>query len=119
MTREDLKQLRSLMAELEELEQTRKDLEHRKQEKGLTRFAEAVYNKRLTMLEDKERDLNALLERVQFALSLLPSEERRLLELRYVEGKEWLVIAQEMMFSVDYVRGKLHQKALHLLKENT
>ena len=119
MTREDLKQLRSLMAEFSELEQTRKELEWRKQEKGLTRFAENVYNRRLAILESKERELNTLLENVQLALSTLPSEERRVLELRYIEGKEWLVVAQEMKFSVDYVRGKLHQKALSLLKENT
>ena len=112
MTREDLKQLRSLMAELEELEQMRKDLEHRKHEKGLTRFAENVYNKRLAILEDKEIELNTLLERVQFALSLLPSEERRILELRYVEGRLWRDIAAEMGFSEDHIRGHLHKKAL-------
>ena len=119
MTREDLKQLRSLMAEFNELEQMRKELERRRSDGKLTRFADAVYQKRLEILESMERKLNTQLENVQLALSMLPSEERRVLELRYIEGKEWLVIAQEMKFSVDYVRGKLHRKALRLLKENT
>ena len=47
----------------------------------------------------------------------------KLLYKRYIEGKLWFEIADEMHYSFDHVKGNMHKKALEMvdrvLKDNT
>lgn len=41
---------------------------------------------------------------------------KRLLYLKYIEGKSWYDIAADLRYDSTYVRGQLHQKALKLVE---
>lgn len=71
-----------------------------------------------------EHDRNIVIEEIEHieaAVEALPALERDLIFLRYREGKPWVYISLELGYSEDYVRGKLHKKALAFLRdyENT
>ena len=91
----------------------------------------AVMAKLSEIEEEEENHLIRLRNDIKTAIRLIDSmqtaEYRQLLRLRYIEGgrqpKTWYDIGEEMGYSSDYVRGKLHgcaiAEARRVWKENT
>ena len=115
MTKEDLLEYSSLCDEWDELCQRVSDLEKRQ---GVERSAlgKMVYTHRLESLKKRKALINDLIDEWTLEIDRLPSLERRLIQLRYLEGWSWQKVADELGFSVDHVRGFLHKKALADLK---
>ena len=57
------------------------------------------------------------IDRIENAVEALPAVERKMIILRYRENCSWQKIALELSFSCEYVRGRLHKRALSLLKD--
>jgi DNA-directed RNA polymerase specialized sigma24 family protein len=74
---------------------------------------------RLTNIRTMADALNARLcdakLRIERAIDGLPSVQRRLMRARYIEGKSWEVLADEMTYSVMQLH-RIHKKALESLK---
>ena len=112
MTKETLKQCASLFRELRGLDSQIKELEERRDGGDWSSLSELVYQSRV----DRHRRIEEILKGVYEALDRLPSVERQLLELRYIEEKGWQEIATIMNYSYDHVSGKLHSRALRYIK---
>ena len=86
------------------------------QEKTSERNASRAERSLERLRAEKER-LGKAIERIEAAVDALPSVERRLIIMRYNERLSWEKISQDLGYSSDYLRGKLHQKALASLRE--
>ena len=68
------------------------------------------------MLTDRIRKAKSARMAIEEAIASLESRERRLLRLRYVDGRKWRQVAQMMGYSEVRVK-QLHRKALQLLEK--
>ena len=118
MTKEDLQGCAALCNEADALAGILAELERRRGSPGWTELAELAYGCRVRFYRRFLERVEKRLQEVSEVLNKLPSNERQLLILRYFCGYSWQKIAQELKFSYDHVSGKLHKKALDLLKEN-
>jgi RNA polymerase sigma factor (sigma-70 family) len=56
-------------------------------------------------------DLSAAMQRIETAIAMLPSVERRLMRMRYIEGYTWAEVCERMSYSSQRVH-QIHGKAL-------
>ena len=112
MTKETLKQCGSLFKELRLLDAQIKELEQRRGGDDWSSLSELVYQSRM----DRHRHIEETLKGVYETLNRLPSVERQLLEMRYLEDKSWQEIANKLNYSYDHVSWYLHEKALRLIE---
>ena len=118
MTQEELREYRSLYKEVEELRRMLLEMEARQGTDRWTELSGTVYAARKERFEEAQHRASLLLERIETSIEDLPSMERRVIRLRYIEGFDWFRVSSMMNFSYDHVSGKLHRNALRLLKEN-
>ena len=118
MTQEELREYRSLYKEVEELRRMLTEMETRCGTDRWTELSDTVYAARKERFEEAQRRASLLLERIETAIEGLPSAERRVIRLRYIEGHGWQKIALEMSYSESAVRTRIHQRALEKLKCN-
>ena len=115
MTREDLKNYRSLVEECEELR-----LAKMANDRALTEvFPEnlrGLYERRRQVYDERFAALSAERERIESAVASLPSRERRAITLHFFEGLTWEEVAEKMFFSVDNVRTKICNRAFRVLQ---
>lgn len=71
-----------------------------------------------TLLDKKLDELADLRFAIENAVAELPSEERRLMRLRYIEGKTWEQVGVEMCYDYRHVL-RLHGQILLKLKDVT
>ena len=112
MTKAELKEWPSLCEEWDDLDRRIKSLEGKTVGRAVQRVERS-----LQRLKAEKQRLNEAIERIEAAVDQLPSVERRLIILRYNERLSWQKISQELGYSVDYLRGKLHRKVLALLRD--
>ena len=116
MTQAELREYRSLYKEVEELRRMLAEMEARRGTDRWTELSGTVYAARKERFEEAQRRASLLLERIETAIEALPSMERRVIRLRYIEGVSWSKIAFVMGYSEPAVRQKIHQRALKRLK---
>lgn len=118
MTKDELLSYRSLLVEVRELRKELCDLEERhKCDGGMIEFAEMVYLRRKSLLEEAESRALKMLTQLEHVIAAMPSTEGRLLRMRYVQGWSWAKVADSLGYSVDHCKGFLHKKAMGLLKK--
>ena len=124
MDRNKLKEYRNILAELAELQEelgflrdggldcAQLDGMPRSSQKG-DRTASAVTKifSLECLLREKIEKLTALRLEIESAIEELPSLERRILRLRYVEGNLWEEIALAISYSMPHI-WRLHDKIL-------
>ena len=112
MDEKELLSLASLRQELLHITQQLMAEDIRRNEGDLSACTGAVYEARL----QRRKHIEDLFKEVYLQLDCLPSTERQLIELRYIEGCGWSFVAHALGFSEDHVRGKLRKRALKFLK---
>lgn len=80
---------------------------------GLLRIFEKI-EKLAEFYEEKLSKLNALCRQIEDEIEKLPSLERRIIRLRYLEGKEWSEISKIVGCS----RSTLHRLHANLMKDD-
>ena len=115
MTREDLKNYRFLLAELEEM-RLAKMATDRSLTEEMSDVLCSVYLRRREVYEKRLADLTAERERIESAVVTLPSRERRAITLHFFEGLTWEEVAEKMNYSEDMVKRFIQNKALRLLQ---
>ncbi|MBQ6537262.1 MAG: hypothetical protein IJI40_10870 [Firmicutes bacterium] len=128
MDKYTLRQYRHLLAEIDELEKEKKHILDRylapPQPTGMPAAHNAadrignvvaMRDKYQQLIDTKLDELVALREQIEEAIVLLPAEDRRLMRLRYIQGKSWRRIAYEMHYSVDWVWHR-HGEILRKIK---
>ena len=114
MNKNDIMECVDLCEEWDELCRSIRELE---QERSIRAdFAQKGYERRLAALRKRRDVIDELINAVMLIIDRLPSLERRLIQLRYFEKLSWQMVADELGFSVDHVKGKLHKKVLQDLK---
>ena len=106
MTKQDLKDYRSILCEIAELERLAKAQEE-KQAASVSPFASLVCERRIASYRRDLDELTAARERIERAVNALPSLERRVIRLKYFEGLSWSDVAVRTCYSEDYVRKSL------------
>ena len=80
------------------------------------RFASCIYRRDVlrTRYAAKITELTCELDAIESAIQVLPSRERTLIRLHYIEGKTWEQVAVTMSYSWRQVH-RIHSKALQML----
>lgn len=128
MDKATLRQYRDLLREIEELEHEKRRVLDRylapPQPTGMPggsgnpdRLGEvaARREKYQRLIDEKLDQLIALRAEIEEAIAGLPSADRRLIRLRYIQGKRWQRVALEMHYSLEGVL-KRHGKILQRIK---
>ena len=55
------------------------------------------------------------IDKVDVALGNMEHPYKTLLRLKYIEGKRWLEVYRLLNYSEEYIRGKMHDMALHMV----
>lgn len=129
MDKATLRQYRDLLREIEELEHEKRRVLDRylapPQPTGMPggsgnpdRLGEvaARREKYQIQIDEKLDELIELRAEIEAAIAGLPSAERRLIRLRYIQGRSWRWIGREMHYSEDWL-WKLHGRILVKLRE--
>lgn len=115
MTKDDLLECVELCEELDEINLKIAELELRAEDyAGLARI---VAERRLATLRKRALNISEEVAVWVSKINRLPSVEFRLIYMRYFEKKHWQLVANELGFSVDHVKGKLCKKALKDLEK--
>lgn len=114
MTKGELLECVELCEELDEISLKVADLELRLDDQ--TGFVKIVTERRLNTLRKRAVKIGEQVSVWVSQINRLPSVEFRLIYMRYFEKKHWQEVALELGFSYDHVSGKLHKKALKILK---
>ena len=114
MDKSDIIECVDLCEEWDELCRSIRELEQDRTVR--TGFAQKSHERRLSSLRKRRDAIDEQINAVMLIIDRLPSLERRLIQLRYFEKMSWQMVADELGFSVDHVKGKLHKKVLRDLK---
>ena len=117
MTKDDLLECVELCAEMDDLNLRIADMELRADDSG--GLAKIVFDRRLATMRKRCANIGERVSGWIAELNRLPSMEFRLIYMHYFEGESWQKVADELGYSVDYVKGKLRKKALRNLKNGT
>lgn len=128
MDKATLRQYRHLLREIEGLEREKKRVLDRylapPQPTGMPggsgnpdRLGEvaARREKYQRLIDEKLDQLIALRAEIEEAIAGLPSADRRLIRLRYIDGRSWQQIAFDLHYSVDWVKHR-HGRILWRLR---
>ena len=123
ITKQELRQYRHLVAEIEQLKAERETLrsktgsapdgQPRSTEPGDVTAEAAIRCEKISrMITERIEESTALLVRIEAAInSLTDARERRLMRLRYIDGMKWEQIAIELNYEYSWVL-RLHGKIL-------
>jgi len=130
MDKETLRQYRSLQREIDDLEREKRrvldrylapaELTGMPGAGGKDSSLEAVVVRRVQyqqLIDDKLDVLIDLRQQIEAAIEGLPSDERRILRLYYVEGMRWEQVALEINYSVQHV-WRLHGQILARMRQD-
>lgn len=119
MIQESLLQYKALKSEKAQLEELLEVLELQKSSPGLLPEPYEVRADQVRLFyEGKISELDRTLLEIESAIAKLPSTERQIIRLRYIQGKTWDAVAD----SVGYCRQqvfRIHKKALARLAQTS
>lgn len=115
MTKDDLYECADLCDEWDELVERIRQMEvDRVVRVG---FAKISFERKLQSLKKRKDQINGVIDGYMLEIDALPDLERRLIILHYFNGWSWKRVAEELGYSYDHVSGKLHKRALKLLRK--
>ena len=131
MDKYTLRQYRHLLREIEDLEREKKLILDKylapPQPTGMPgahnatdRIGDVVARreKYQRLIDAKLDELIDMRERIEVAIAQLPAEDRRIIRLRYIDGRSWARIADILHYSVQHVWRRHGQALLKLSQED-
>ena len=109
MTKEELRQYRSIKMEICQIERRISDLERYGNELDITHPLRELYRQKLIELIEGQL-------RIEKAIESLDPTERELMRLRYIDGAEWLDVAAEIHYEWTQTH-RIHARALNKIKD--
>ena len=108
MTKEELRQYRSIKLEICQTERRLEELEVLGYDEEIIGPIRVYYRKRLTDLVNTQL-------RIEHALEVLDPTERELMRLRYLDGAEWVDVAETIHYEWTQTH-RIHARALEKIK---
>ena len=108
MTKEQLRQYRSIKEKICQIERRIKDLEHMGDHLDLLQPLRNLYRQKLQALVD-------LQVQIEQAIESLPPTERELMRLRYIDGADWTEVAATIHYEWTQTH-RIHARALAKIK---
>ena len=108
MTKDELKEYRSIKIEMCQLERRIKGMEGRTDDIGVNEALKAMYHEKLQSLLECQL-------KIEKAIESLNSTERELMRLRYIDGAEWLDVAETIHYEWTQTH-RIHARALAKIK---
>lgn len=108
MTKEQLRQYRSIKIETSQIERRIEELERYKADLEITQPLRDLYQKKLRVLMDGQLKIEKAIE------SLNPTE-RELMRLRYIDGADWTEVAATINYEWAQTH-RVHARALAKIK---
>lgn len=109
MTKEELRQYRSIKNEICQIERRINELEGYGNELDITHPLRELYRQKLIELIEGQL-------RIEKAIESLDPTERELMRLRYIDGAEWLDVAAEIHYEWTQTH-RIHARALAKIKD--
>ena len=109
MTKDELRQYRSIQIEICQLERKIKAMEGRTDDIGVTDALKELYHEKLKALVECQMRIERVIE------SLDPTE-RTLMRLRYIDGAEWIDVAEGIHYEWTQTH-RIHARALNKIKD--
>ena len=104
MTKEELREYRSIKIEICQLERRIKEMEGRTDDVGVTDSLRDLYHEKL-------RELTECQLRIEKAIESLTPTEREVMRLRYIDGAEWMEVAETIHYEWTQTH-RIHARAL-------
>ena len=108
MTKEQLREYRSIKIEVSQIERRIEELEGLEHEADIAKPLRELYREKLASLIEGQL-------RIEKAIEELNPTERELIRLRYIDGAEWIDIAEAIHFEWAQTH-RIHAKALAKIK---
>ena len=108
MTKEELRQYRSIKLEICQIERRIKELQAHHTDLDLVEPLRALYSEKLQALVERQMSIEQAIE------SLTPTE-RELMRLRYIDGADWTEVAATIHYEWTQTH-RIHAKALAKIK---
>ena len=109
MTKEELRQYRSIKNEICQIERRIHELEGYGNDLDITHPLRELYRQKLIELIEGQL-------RIERAIESLDPTERELMRLRYIDGAEWLDVAAEIHYEWTQTH-RIHARALSKIKD--
>ena len=108
MTKEQLREYRSIKIEVSQIERRIEELEGLGHDADIIKPLRELYREKLASLIDEQL-------RIERAIEELNPTERELIRLRYIDGAEWIDITEAIHFEWAQTH-RIHAKALAKIK---
>lgn len=108
MTKEQLRQYRSIKIETRQIERRIEELERHTADIDITQPLQDLYRKKLKVLIDNQL-------RIEKAIEDLNPTERELMRLRYIDGADWTEVAATIHYEWTQTH-RIHARALAKIK---
>ena len=109
MTKEELKQYRSIKTEISQIERRILEFEGLGRDKDIIQPLINLYREKLADLIEEQLKIEKVIE-------VLDPTERELIRLRYIDGLEWIDVAAEIHYEWTQTH-RIHARALGKIKE--
>ena len=109
MTKDELRQYRSIQLEISQIERRIKAMDCRTDDIGVTEALRELYREKLKALTECQINIEKAIE------SLTPTE-RELMRLRYIDGAEWTEVAETIHYEWTQTH-RIHARALEKIKD--
>ena len=108
MTKDELREYRSIKMEVCQIERRIEAMEGRTDDIGYTDTLRELYREKLKALLDLQL-------RIEKAIESLSPTERELMRLRYIDGEEWVDVAETIHYEWTQTH-RIHARALNKIK---
>ena len=108
MTKEELREYRSIKIEICQIERRIEAMEGRTDDVGVTDVLRELYREKLKELIECQL-------RIEKAIESLTPTEREVMRLRYIDGAEWMEVAETIHYEWTQTH-RIHARALAKIK---
>ena len=109
MTKDELRQYKSIKSEISQIERIILELEMVEHDYEVIQPLRELYHQKLT-------ELIGLQIRIERAIEGLDATERELMRLRYIDGAEWIDVAEGIHYEWTQTH-RIHARALNKIKD--
>ena len=109
MTKDELRQYRSIKIEICQIERRVREMEERTDDIGVRKALGSFYRQKIAELMECQL-------KIEKAIESLEPIERELIRLRYIDGLEWLEVAEVIHYEWTQTH-RIHARALAKLKD--
>ncbi len=109
MTKEELRQYRSIKMEISQIERRIVEMERHGLELEITHPLRELYRQKLADLIEGQL-------KIEKAIEGLTPTERELMRLRYIDGEDWLEVAASIHYEWTQTH-RIHARALNKIKD--